>query len=88
VNPAVILISVLVAAVGFAAFCLVDIFRAEEVRYLPRWGWAIICMGVGLTIPWGGIVYLLVGKVRPPRPQRRGRIMLSWPMWRTTNSTR
>jgi hypothetical protein len=88
VNPVAILIPVLVAAAGFAVFCLVDIVRAEEVRYLPKWGWAIICLGVGLTIPWGGIIYLLVGKVRPPKPPRRSRIMSSWPMWRTTNSTR
>jgi hypothetical protein len=90
VNPAAILIPVLVAAAGFAVFCLVDIVRAEQVRYLPKWGWAILCLGIGLTIPWGGIIYLLAGKVRPPKPpkpSRRSRIMSSWPMWRTTKST-
>ena len=37
------------------------------LRYLPKWGWAILGMGIGLTIPFGGIAYLLFGKVRRPR---------------------
>jgi hypothetical protein len=48
-------------------FCEVDLARAEHVRYLPKWGWAILCMGIGLTIPFGGIAYLVFGKVRRPR---------------------
>jgi hypothetical protein len=63
-----VVIAIGVAAVGFAAFCLIDLARAEKVRYLPKWGWAILCMGVGLTIPWGGILYLVVGKDRTPKP--------------------
>ena len=47
----------------------VDLARAEEVRYLPKWVWAIFCMGIGLTIPFGGIAYLVFGKVRRPRPR-------------------
>jgi Phospholipase_D-nuclease N-terminal len=54
-------IPVLVVAVGFEAFCLVDLARAEEVRYLPRWAWGLICL---LSIPLGGIIYLVVGRVR------------------------
>jgi hypothetical protein len=65
VNTALVLI--LVLAAGFVVFCEVDLARAEEVRYLPKWGWAILCMGIGLTIPFGGIAYLLFGKVRRPR---------------------
>lgn len=68
VNMAFILIPVLVLAVGFVVFCEVDLARAEQVRYLPKWGWAILCMGIGLTIPFGGIAYLVFGKVRRPRP--------------------
>jgi hypothetical protein len=67
VNTALVLIPVLVLAAGFLVFCEVDLARAEEVRYLPKWGWAILCMGIGLTIPFGGIAYLLFGKVRRPR---------------------
>jgi len=52
---------ILVVAVGFAAFCLFDLVRIPEVRYLPKWVWAlIICM----TIPLGGIVYLAAGRGR------------------------
>jgi hypothetical protein len=87
-NPAAILIPVLALAGGFVVFCLVDLVRAEDVRYLPRWGWAILCIGLGLTIPWGGILYLVVGRVRPPKPPRGSRVRSSWPMWRTTSSTR
>jgi hypothetical protein len=67
-NPLAVLIPVLVLAAGFVVFCLADLARAEEVRYLPKWGWAILCLGLGLSIPWGGILYLTVGKVRPPKP--------------------
>ena len=67
-NTALIWIPVAVLAVGFAVFCEVDLARAEQVRYLPKWGWAILCTGIGLTIPFGGIAYLVFGKVRRPRP--------------------
>jgi len=61
--------AVLVLAVGFVVFCLADLVRAEKVRYLPKWAWAILCLGIGLTIPFGGILYLAIGKDR----QHRGR---------------
>ena len=66
-NTALILIPVFVLAAGFVVFCEVDLARAEQVRYLPKWGWAILCLGIGLTIPFGGIAYLVFGKVRRPR---------------------
>jgi hypothetical protein len=47
-----------VLAAGFVVFCLVDLARAKEVRHLPKWAWVILCLGIGLTIPWGGIAYL------------------------------
>jgi hypothetical protein len=46
------LIPVLVLAVGFVVFCEVDFARAEEVRYLPKWVWAILCMGIGHDSVW------------------------------------
>ncbi len=55
------LVPLLVVAAGFEVFCLVDLARAEAVRYLPRWAWAIICL---VSVPFGGIVYLLVGRPR------------------------
>ncbi|MEX1281441.1 MAG: PLD nuclease N-terminal domain-containing protein [Acidimicrobiia bacterium] len=56
--PWAALVPVIVVAVGFVAFCLVDIAR-HEVRHLPKWLWALICL---LSVPLGGIVYLLVGR--------------------------
>ena len=55
-------------AVAFVVFCLVDLVRARQVRYLPKWAWAILCLGIGLTIPFGGILYLAIGRDRSPRP--------------------
>jgi len=55
------LIIVLVLAVCFAIYCEVDVIRSRQVRYLPRWVWAIICL---ISVPLGGIIYLVVGKER------------------------
>jgi hypothetical protein len=61
------IVPVFVAGAGFVAFCLADLAdlaRASEVRYLPKWGWALVCF---ISIPLGGIIYLSIGKVRRPR---------------------
>jgi hypothetical protein len=55
-------------AVGFVMFCRIDLVRAEKVRYLPRWAGAILCRGLVLTIPFGGILYLAAGKDRTSKP--------------------
>jgi hypothetical protein len=67
------LLWIAVLAVGWVVFCLVDLARAKQVRYLPKWGWAILCLGIGLTIPWGGLLYFAVGKVRSPAGTSRRR---------------
>ena len=67
-NMALLLIPVGLLAAGFVAFCLTDLAHATQVRYLPKWAWAILCLGIGLSIPWGGLAYLLFGKVRSPKP--------------------
>jgi ABC-2 type transport system ATP-binding protein len=54
--------AILAVAVGFAAWCLVDVARAGEVRYLPRWAWAVV---ICVSVPGGGLVYLIFGKARP-----------------------
>jgi hypothetical protein len=59
--PVAALVPVVVIALAFVAFCLVDLARADEVRHLPRGVWAIICV---ISIPLGGIAYLLVGRRR------------------------
>lgn len=50
-------IAVLVLA--FIVYCLIDLARRPTARYLPRWTWAVICC---VSIPFGGIVYLIVGR--------------------------
>ena len=52
---------IIVVGAGFIVFCLVDVARAREVRYLPKWAWALICL---VSVPIGGIVYLSLGRVR------------------------
>jgi Phospholipase_D-nuclease N-terminal len=54
------LLPLLALAVGFVAYCVVDVVRAD-VQYLPKWAWALICVA---SVPVGGIVYLLVGRRR------------------------
>lgn len=51
----------IVLSVAFEVFCLVDVTRAEEVRHLPKWAWAGICL---ISIPLGGIAYLVLGRIR------------------------
>jgi hypothetical protein len=52
-------------AIGFDAFCLADIARAAQVRYLPKWAWTLICL---MQTPGGGIMYLSIGHIGRPRP--------------------
>jgi ABC-2 type transport system ATP-binding protein len=56
-------IGVLVVAIAFAVFCLADLARAGQVRYLPKWVWALL---ICAAVPWGGLAYLIAGKVRTP----------------------
>ena len=56
-------------AVGFDAFCLADIARAGQVRYLPKWAWALICLA---QTPGGGIIYLSIGRLGRARPIQPG----------------
>jgi hypothetical protein len=60
-NPALAPILFLLVAIGFEVFCLVDLARAKEVRYLSKGGWLIVSL---ISIPLGGIIYLSVGRVR------------------------
>jgi hypothetical protein len=54
-------LALLIAALAFAVYCVGDVVNAEEVRYLPRWLWAFICI---VSIPIGGIAYPTLGRVR------------------------
>jgi hypothetical protein len=59
------LVPVIVIGAGFVVFCLIDLARARQVRYLPKWAWALVCL---VSVPLGGIVYLIVGRVRSDVP--------------------
>jgi hypothetical protein len=59
------LLLIVVLAVGFDAFCLLDIARAADVRYLRKRAWALICL---VQCPLGGILYLSIGRAGPARP--------------------
>ena len=56
----VVILGVILVA-GWEILCLASLARVERVRFLPRWAWAVACI---IQIPLGGIVYLLVGRVR------------------------
>jgi hypothetical protein len=51
--------------IGFDAYCLRDIVRAADVRYLRKWVWALICLA---QMPLGGILYLTIGRTGPAQP--------------------
>jgi hypothetical protein len=65
--PTLPVMLVLVLAIGFDGFCLADIVRATQVRYMPKWVWALICL---IQAPLGGIMYLSIGHIGrdPSRP--------------------
>ena len=60
-NEYAALLPIAIIAIGFAVYCLNDLYHAEQVRYFPRWVWAILCVA---SIPLGGIAYLIFGKER------------------------
>jgi hypothetical protein len=58
---------IVIAPVVLAIYCLVQVAqsRAELVRALPRWGWALVILLVPLL---GPIAWLALGRPQPPRP--------------------
>lgn len=56
--PWAAVVPIFILLLAFVVYCWWDISR-HQVRYLPKWAWAVIC---GLSIPLGGIVYLLIGR--------------------------
>ena len=59
--PLEALAPLVVVAIAWAAYCIVDIVKAERVLVFPKWAWALICV---LSVPVGGIIYLLIGRER------------------------
>jgi hypothetical protein len=56
---ALVLIGAIALVAAWEIFCLADLARADRVRFLPRWAWAIACL---IQIPLGGVLYLLIGR--------------------------
>lgn len=56
--PAV-LILIAVVVLAFMVFCLVDLARANQVNYLPKWGWTLVIIFLHIL---GGIAYLIFGR--------------------------
>lgn len=52
------LIPIIVLAIAYVVWIISDIQRSE-VQHLPKWGWIVVSL---VSIPFGGIVYLLVGR--------------------------
>jgi hypothetical protein len=56
------LLPIVILAVMFDVYCLADLIRARSVRHLPKAAWAIII--VVISAPWGGLLYLFLGRDR------------------------
>jgi hypothetical protein len=56
--PVAALVPIVLICAAYVAYLGRDIARSE-VNYLPKWAWAVICV---VSIPLGGIIYLMVGK--------------------------
>lgn len=54
-----LLVPLIVLQLGLMVYCLVDLSRREKVKYLPKWGWALIII-LGELV--GPVVYLFVGR--------------------------
>jgi hypothetical protein len=64
-GPVLLAIAPLVLLVlGLVLFSLVDLVRAQSVRYLPKAGLALIIVLVGTGL--GAIAYLVFGRIRRP----------------------
>ena len=54
-----LIIPLVVIQLGLMAYCLLDLKNRESVKYLPKWGWALVIIFGELV---GPIVYLLIGR--------------------------
>lgn len=41
------------------AVALIDLIRREQVRYIPKWAWALIIVLINFI---GPIIYLIIGR--------------------------
>ncbi len=54
-----VIVPILILAIAFDAYCLIDLNRARSVRHLPKWAWVIVIL---VSAPWGGLIYLFAGR--------------------------
>ena len=52
---------ILVVVLALDVFCFVDLYRADDVRNLPKWAWAVIMIVIHFL---GAIAYLFFGRYR------------------------
>lgn len=57
--PVTALLPIVLLALAFVVYCLVDLVRQPSTRGLPKAGWAVVIL---VSIPLGGIIYLLFGR--------------------------
>jgi hypothetical protein len=53
------LIPILIVQLGLMVYCLVDLFKRDHTRGVPKWMWAMIII-LGELV--GPIIYLLLGR--------------------------
>jgi hypothetical protein len=54
-----LILPLLIIEITLLIIALVDLFRREQVRHLPRWAWAVIIILLNIV---GPIAYLLLGR--------------------------
>jgi hypothetical protein len=65
-----------ILVLGLIIYALIDCARADEsqIKSLPKWGWLLLIILVGIPIPIGPIAYLIAGRNKPKgrkAPKRR-----------------
>jgi uncharacterized membrane protein HdeD (DUF308 family) len=56
--PVAALAPILLIAIAFIGYCIVDIARQPRTRFLPKPVWMVFSV---VSVPLGGILYLLFG---------------------------
>ncbi|SUK05037.1 Uncharacterised protein [Staphylococcus agnetis] len=54
-----IMIPLILIVIVYLTYCLYDLFKVPNVKFFSKWIWGII---VCISIPFGGIVYILIGR--------------------------
>lgn len=57
--PVEALVPFFVVIIGFTVICVVSVLRSEGTRNLNRALWCLICL---ISMPLGGVLYLLLGR--------------------------